>query len=128
MRCAATSQPLKVAPRAPKEFLGGMPPAFFDALVPVAAKGTQTAPKLERATTFAEIAPWLADQPELRQAMHRRFHPPKPTQRHARNRLNLRMKSWRSEIQDQNFVGSTTKTRYPALGNARVRTCGDFCK
>jgi hypothetical protein len=74
----ASGQPLKVSPRAPKEFLGAMPPAFYDALVPVGAKGGVTAPKLERPATYADIAPWLADQPELRQAIHRRFHPPKP--------------------------------------------------
>ncbi|MET0855692.1 MAG: hypothetical protein ABWY27_02980 [Telluria sp.] len=73
-----TAQPIKVMPRAPREFLGAMPPAFFDALVPVAARGAMTAPKLDRPATFAEIAPWLADQPELRQALYRRFHPPKP--------------------------------------------------
>jgi hypothetical protein len=71
-------KPLQVFPRVPKEFLGAMPPAFFDALVPVAAKGTLSQPKLERAATYAEIAPWLAEQPELLQAIQRRFHPPKP--------------------------------------------------
>jgi hypothetical protein len=74
----SAGQPLKVAPRAPREFLAAMPPAFFDALVPVAAKGTPIALKLERPASFAEIEPWLADQPELRQAIHRRFFPPKP--------------------------------------------------
>ncbi|MET0856232.1 MAG: hypothetical protein ABWY27_05740 [Telluria sp.] len=75
---AGAGQPLKVMPRAPREFLGAMPPAFFDALVPVAAKGAAVAPKLERAATFADIAPWLAHHPELRQTIYRRFHPPKP--------------------------------------------------
>lgn len=73
----AAGQPAKVLPRAPKEFLGAMPPAFFDALVAVAVKGPAAAPKLERAATFAEIAPWLADQPALRQSVQRRYFPPK---------------------------------------------------
>jgi hypothetical protein len=68
---------LKVLPRAPKDFLGGMPPAFFDQLVPVSFKGAAPAPKLERAAVFAsDVAPWLADDPAVFQVLNRRFNPP----------------------------------------------------
>lgn len=77
-------QPPKVLPRAPKEFLGAMPPAFFDALVAVAVKGPAAAPKMDRPAAFTEIAPWVADQPELRQAVYRRYFPPKPASRSPR--------------------------------------------
>lgn len=70
-------QALKVMPRAPREFLGAIPPAFVDALVPVAARASVTATRLERRASFAEVAPWLGQQIELRQAIQRRFHPPK---------------------------------------------------
>lgn len=70
--------PLKILPRAPKEFLGGMPPTFLDALVAVGVKGAAPTPKLERAASFADVAPWLAEQPALRQVLQRRFNPPKP--------------------------------------------------
>lgn len=69
-------EPLKVLPRAPKDFLGGMPPAFFDPLVPVSFKGAAPAPKLERAAVFAtDVAPWLADDPAVFQVLNRRFNP-----------------------------------------------------
>jgi hypothetical protein len=71
--------PLKVLPRPPRQFLSGMPRAFQDVLLPVAFKGAAAAPKLERRATFAEVAPWLAAEPALHQAMYRRFHPPKPS-------------------------------------------------
>ncbi len=68
---------LKVMPRAPKEFLGGMPPAFFDPLVAVSFKGAAPVPKLERAAVFAaDVAPWLADAPAVFQVLNRRFNPP----------------------------------------------------
>lgn len=75
----SAKQPLKLFPRAPKEFLAGMPPAFFDILVPVAIKGPVPAPKLERQAAFADVAPWLADEPALRLALQHRFNPPKPS-------------------------------------------------
>jgi hypothetical protein len=74
----SAKQPLKLLPRPPKEFVGGMPPAFLDALVTVAIKATAPAPKLERPASFADVAPWVADEPALRQALQHRFDPPKP--------------------------------------------------
>ncbi len=72
-----TKEPLKVLPRAPKDFLGGMPPAFFDPLVAVSFKGTPPAPKLERPAVFStDVAPWLADDPAVFQVLNRRFNPP----------------------------------------------------
>ena len=68
---------LKVLPRAPKEFLGAMPPAFFDPLVAVSFKGAAPAPKLERAAVFTtDVAPMLADDPAVFQVLNRRFNPP----------------------------------------------------
>jgi hypothetical protein len=68
---------LKVLPRAPREFLSGMPPAFFDPLVPVTFKGAAPAPKLERAAVFnTDVAPWLAEAPAVFQVLNRRFNPP----------------------------------------------------
>ncbi|HEU4375187.1 MAG TPA: hypothetical protein VFS02_16950 [Telluria sp.] len=72
----APGQPLKLLPRPPKEFLAGMPAAFQDTLMPVAVKGPAPAPKLERRAAFADVAPWLAAEPALHQAIHRRFNPP----------------------------------------------------
>ena len=69
--------PLKMLPRAPKEFLGGMPPAFFDKLIPVAAKGPVPAPKLDKVALFSEVGPWLANDSALYQLLDRRFNPPK---------------------------------------------------
>ena len=71
--------PLKVLPRPPKDFLGAMPPAFYDALVAVSFKGAATAPKIEGKASFAEVGPWLAGEPDLYQALYRRFFPPKRT-------------------------------------------------
>jgi hypothetical protein len=72
-----TKEALKVLPRAPKDFLNGMPPAFFDQLVPVSFKGAAPAPKLERAAVFAsDVAPMLADDPAVFQVLNRRFNPP----------------------------------------------------
>ena len=70
--------PLKILPRAPRDFLSGMPPTFLDALVAVSVKGAAPAPKLDRPASFTDVAPWLADQPALRQVLQRRFNPPKP--------------------------------------------------
>lgn len=69
--------PLKVLPRASKDFLGGMPPAFFDKLIPVAAKGPVPAPKLDKAALFSDVAPWLSADSALYQQLDRRFNPPK---------------------------------------------------
>jgi hypothetical protein len=74
----SASQPLKLLPRPPKEFLGGMPATFQDTLVPVSLKGPTPAAKLERRAAFADVAPWLADEPALHQSIYRRFNPPKP--------------------------------------------------
>lgn len=74
----SAKQALKLSPRAPKEFLAGMPPAFFDILVPVAIRGAPPVPKLERKAAFEDVAPWLADEPVLRLALQHRFNPPKP--------------------------------------------------
>jgi hypothetical protein len=72
-----TKEALKVLPRPPKEFLSGMPPAFFDQLVPVSFKGAAPAPKLERPAVFAsDVAPWLADDAAVFQVLNRRFNPP----------------------------------------------------
>ena len=72
-----TKEALKVLPRAPKDFLGAMPPAFFDPLVVVSFKGAAPAPKLERAAVFAtDVAPMLADDPAVFQVLNRRFNPP----------------------------------------------------
>ncbi len=72
-----TKEALKVMPRAPKEFLSAMPPAFFDPLVPLSFKGAPPAPKLERAAVFAtDVAPWLTENPAVFQVLNRRFNPP----------------------------------------------------
>jgi hypothetical protein len=71
--------PLKLLPRPPKEFLGAMPPAFQDTLAPVALKGPPLIPKLDRPAQFADVAPWVADEPAVRQLLHLRFYPPPKT-------------------------------------------------
>lgn len=73
--------PLKILPRAPKDFLSDMPPTFLDALVAVSVEGAAPAPKADRPATFADVAPWLADDPALRRVIQRRFNPPKPATR-----------------------------------------------
>jgi hypothetical protein len=75
---AKASQPMKLLPRPSKQFLADMPPVFADRLVAVAAK-PGAAPKLEHPAVFAEVAPWLTDEPTLRQAVQRRLAPRKPT-------------------------------------------------
>jgi hypothetical protein len=73
----SSKEALKVLPRAPKDFLSGMPPAFFDPLVIVSFKGTAAAPRLERAAVFAsDVAPWLSEDPAAFQLLNRRFNPP----------------------------------------------------
>lgn len=69
--------PLKLAARPPAAFLAGLPRAFLDPLVPLAAKGPAVPPKRERPATFAELAPLLAEQPALRQQLQARFTPPR---------------------------------------------------
>jgi hypothetical protein len=70
-------EPLKMLPRAPKDFLSAMPPAFFDPLVALSFKGAAPVPKLERAAVFTtDVAPWLADDPAVFQVLNRRFNPP----------------------------------------------------
>lgn len=72
-----TKDALKVLPRPPKDFLSGMPPAFFDPLVVVPFKGAAPAPKLERVAVFTtDVAPMLADDPAMFQVLNRRFNPP----------------------------------------------------
>ena len=70
-------KPLAVLPRAPKDFLGAMPPLFFDTLVPVQAKGAPPVLKTEPAATLAEVTPLVASEPALLQIMQRRYAPPK---------------------------------------------------
>ena len=72
-----TKDALKLLPRAPKDFLGAMPPAFFDPLVVVTFKGAAPTPKLERAAVFkTDVAPMLADDAAVFQVLNRRFNPP----------------------------------------------------
>jgi hypothetical protein len=69
--------PLRIAPRPPAAFLAALPRDLSDALVPVKAGAATAAPPLERAASFAELGPWLAGQPLLRQRLQRRFDPPR---------------------------------------------------
>jgi hypothetical protein len=75
----AEKQALKSLPRPPKDFLAGMPPVFADVLVPVAIKGPPPVPKLERQASYADVAPWFATDPALRQLIQRRYAPRKVT-------------------------------------------------
>lgn len=72
------AQPLKLAAHPPQAYLAGMPRAFLDALVPVAVQGPPVPPRFEHAATLAELAPWLTEQPALRQQVQRRFQPDRP--------------------------------------------------
>lgn len=72
------TQPTKVALRPPAAFLAGMPRTFLDPLVRLAAKGPAVPPKRDRAATFAELAPLLAEQPALRQQVQLRLAPARP--------------------------------------------------
>jgi hypothetical protein len=76
----AGALPLRLAARPPAAFLAAMPPGFRDETVPLAAPAP-VAPKFERAASFAELAPWLADQPSLRRQLQARFDPPRPPRR-----------------------------------------------
>ena len=76
----AGALPLRLAARPPAAFLAAMPPGFRDETVALAAPAP-AAPKRERAATFAELAPWLADQPFLRRQLQARFEPPRPPRR-----------------------------------------------
>lgn len=69
--------PLHIAPRAPAAFIDAMPRGFRDQLVPLAS-GPAVPPQRERAARYAELAPWLAGQPALRERLARRFDPPRP--------------------------------------------------
>jgi hypothetical protein len=69
--------PLRIAPRPPAAFLAALPRDLRDALVPIKAGAATAAPPFERWATYAELAPWLAGQPVLRQRLQRRFDPPR---------------------------------------------------
>jgi len=71
------AKPLRILPRPPAAFLAALPRDLRDALVPIKAGGALVQPSLERPASFAELAPWLAGQPALRQRLQRRFDPPR---------------------------------------------------
>lgn len=73
----SSAQPLRIAARPAAPFLAGLPPAFRDLLVPL-PQGPAAQPRHERRATYAELAPWLARQPALRQQVRHRFDPPRP--------------------------------------------------
>lgn len=75
--------PLRLAERAPPDFLAAMPRGFRDELVPLALNGPATQPRRERGARFAELAPWVNGHPLLRQRLQARFEPP-PSPRPAR--------------------------------------------
>jgi len=77
------AQALRLAARPLPAFLAAMPEPFRDTLVPVAAPAMPTAPRRERAATFAELAGWLDGQPALRRQLQRRFAPPRPARSSA---------------------------------------------
>jgi hypothetical protein len=82
------AEPLKTAVRPTKEFLGAMPRAFLDPLVAVGARVAATEPRLERAVALVDVAPWVAEHADLRQAMQRRFQAPRlpaAAPQHVRN-------------------------------------------
>lgn len=66
-------EPLKFFTRPPKPFIHSLPPVFMDALKPVKMQGKSTPAKPDRAADFAEVAPWVADEPALRDTIDRRF-------------------------------------------------------
>jgi hypothetical protein len=78
VKAGNAKQPMKLLPRPSKQFLADMPPVFADRLVPLVVKVAASAPKLVHPAVFAEVAPWLADEPALRQAIQRRLAPRKP--------------------------------------------------
>lgn len=79
--------PLRLADRPPPAFLAAMPRSFRDELVALPAPAAPVAPRHERPATFAELAPWLAAHPALRQQLQMRFDPPR-TARPAPARLH----------------------------------------
>lgn len=72
--------PFKLLARPPAAFLAAMPPVFLDAMVALSLKGPPTPPKPDRAAVFTDVAPWVAEQPALRQMLQRRFQPPQSPQ------------------------------------------------
>jgi hypothetical protein len=77
VRNTVAKLPLKLMPRAPREFVSAMPPTFFDKLIPVPARGLAPAPKLDRPALFTEVAPWLPADSALLPVFERRFNPAK---------------------------------------------------
>jgi quercetin dioxygenase-like cupin family protein len=69
-------KPPRIAARAPAAFLAAMPPGFRDTLAALPASAA-VAPKIARPAIYAELAPWLSEQPALRQQIARRFAPPR---------------------------------------------------
>jgi hypothetical protein len=69
--------PLRIMPRPPAAFLAALPRDLRDALVPLGVRGPAALPKLERAASFAELAPWLAAHPTLRRQVQLRFDAPR---------------------------------------------------
>jgi hypothetical protein len=78
------SQPARILPRPQADYLAAMPQGFRDVLVAVPRTAIAT-PKRERALTYAEVAPWLSAQPDLRQRVQQRFHLPKAGSNPARS-------------------------------------------
>jgi hypothetical protein len=76
----AAQLPMKLLPRPSRQFLADMPRGFADRLVPLVAAAAlaPAVPKLEHPAVFAEVAPWLLEEPALRQAIQRRLAPRKP--------------------------------------------------
>ncbi len=71
------TKPMVMVARPPARFLTAMPRVFMEPLTPLVVKGAPVAPKRERAAVYAELAPWLAGHPALRQQVQRRFAPPR---------------------------------------------------
>lgn len=72
-------QPMTLLPRPSRQFSSDMPPVFADRLAPLASSAAPApaAPRLDHPAVFAEVAPWLADEPALRQSLQRRLAPRK---------------------------------------------------
>lgn len=69
-------EPLKSGGRPGREFIGEMPRAFRDVLVPVAARlKTKVALKKEHDVRYEEIAPWLASRIVLQKSLVSRLMP-----------------------------------------------------
>ncbi|QYF95744.1 hypothetical protein KY495_11650 [Massilia sp. PAMC28688] len=71
------AKPLQIVPRPPAAFLSAMPPVFKETLVPLSLKGAPVPPARQGAAAYADLAPWLAAHPVLRQQFQRRFAPPR---------------------------------------------------